>query len=363
MSNLSDRKWGEFFIGGENGVFEISSSSSGIDKNKLELNETNDVVFTPYVTRTDVSNGIKQFILEKQKECYELDAGNVITIGLDTQTVFFQTHKFYTGQNIQVLRHEKLNKYSAQFLIPLLKVQMEKFNWGGNGATLGRLFRTKIMLPIDKKRTPDWLFMEQYAKTVFEKKKQEYIEYSKKNLKVIEFKEIESLDKKEWDEFFIEDIAIIKSGTRLTKADMTDGVKPFIGSTDSNNGITEYVSNTNDSEDSNVLGVNYNGSVVENFYHSYKAIFSDDVKRLSFKDVKGNKYLYLFLKNSILKQKSKYQYAYKFNGRRLKRQKIMLPVSDDGKPDYKYMEQYIKNLEYKKRKQYLDFKFPSMIKS
>ena len=51
----------------------------------------------------------------------------------------------------------------------------------------------------------------------------------------------------EWHEFFIEDIAETKSGVRLTKADMTTGVKPFIGSTDSNNGITNFVSDSKSS--------------------------------------------------------------------------------------------------------------------
>lgn len=32
---------------------------------------------------------------------YKVDEGNVITIGLDTQTVFYQPASFYTGQNIQ----------------------------------------------------------------------------------------------------------------------------------------------------------------------------------------------------------------------------------------------------------------------
>lgn len=101
--------------------------------------------------------------------------------------------------------------------------------------------------------------------------------------------------------------------------------------------------------------MNYNGSVVENFYHPYVAIFSDDVKRLSLKDIKGEKHHYLFLKTEILKQKSKYQYAYKFNEKRMKRQKIMLPVNDEGAPDYEYMKQYMINLEYKKRKEFIDF--------
>ena len=101
------------------------------------------------------------------------------------------------------------------------------------------------------------------------------------------------LHDREWKEFRICDIFIIKAGKRLTKSDMASGNKPFIGATDNNNGITEFVSNTNISEDCNVLGVNYNGSVVENFYHPYTCIFSDDVKRFQTKQVQGNKYIYL----------------------------------------------------------------------
>lgn len=163
-----------------------------------------------------------------------------------------------------------------------------------------------------------------------------------------------SLEEVEWHEFFIEDIAVIKSGVRLTKANMSPGFKPFIGSTDSNNGITNFVSDTNRSEDSNVLGVNYNGSVVENFYHPYTAIFSDDVKRLSLKHVKGNKYHYLSLKNSILKQKSKYQYGYKFNEKRLSRQKIMLPSLNESEPNWQFMEDYTKALTDKKKATYIE---------
>ena len=81
------------------------------------------------------------------------------------------------------------------------------------------------------------------------------------------------LHDREWKEFRICDIFIIKAGKRLTKTDMTSGNKPFIGATDNNNGITEFVSNTNVSEDCNVLGVNYNGSVVENFITHILAFF------------------------------------------------------------------------------------------
>lgn len=121
---------------------------------------------------------------------------------------------------------------------------------------------------------------------------------------------------------------------------------PFIGATDSNNEITNFVSNTNASFDKNVFGVNYNGSVVENFYHPYECIFSDDVKRISFKDDEGqNKYCYLFLKQMILKQKEKYRYAYKFNGDRMARQKIMMPVDEESRINYRAVENYMKAKE------------------
>ncbi|OYD40732.1 hypothetical protein CHT99_17150 [Sphingobacterium cellulitidis] len=97
-----------------------------MDKNKL----VNVIGNIPYITRTETLNGIGSFIGE-QSEKYELEEGNTITIGLDTQTVFYQRSKFYTGQNIQILSFKGINIYTSLFIIPSLKIQLLKFNWGG----------------------------------------------------------------------------------------------------------------------------------------------------------------------------------------------------------------------------------------
>lgn len=148
-----------------------------------------------------------------------------------------------------------------------------------------------------------------------------------------------------WKAFEINELFNILPGKRLTKENMKEGNLPFIGSTDSNNGITAFCGNINESLDENVLGVNYNGSVVENFYHPYKAIFSDDVKRLHLKNIDNNLYICLFVKAAILKQKRKFEYGYKFNGRRMEKQSILLPATSDGSPDYAYMEEYMRSVE------------------
>ena len=149
-----------------------------------------------------------------------------------------------------------------------------------------------------------------------------------------------------WKEFFLEDVAIIKNGVRLTKADMNIGDIPFIGASESNNGVTAFTSTINNSYDRNVLGVNYNGSVGFSFYHPYDAIFSDDVKRVIWKDQKrNNKYTLLFLSTIIGQQKDKYAYGYKFNGQRMKRQKVLLPVNAENEINWSYMEDYMRGLE------------------
>ncbi|QDW96764.1 hypothetical protein DWB88_09195 [Staphylococcus warneri] len=198
--------------------------------------------------------------------------------------------------------------------------------------------KSKILLPVDDQCNPDYGFMEQYVKEKYFNLKSQIKE--KQKHEITDWRELDEVD---WDNYFIESLFQIKSGKRLTKKEFTIGKTPFIGSSDHNNGITNFVDNRNSSEDFNVLGVNYNGSVVENFYHPYTALFSDDVKRLSLKS-KGNKYKYLFIKNMILKQKEKYQYGYKFNGERMKKQIIKLP-SFQNQPDYDFMEQYMKRKE------------------
>ena len=200
----------------------------------------------------------------------------------------------------------------------------------------GRLKRQKIMLPVSGDEI-NYKYMENFVKNIEQKQIKNILKY------LDEYIMYNYFDKVDWKEFFLDEICNIRSGVRLTKVNMNEGKMPFIGATDSNNGITNFVSNTNKSLDENVLGVNYNGSVVENFYRPYECIFSDDVKRISFKDDEGqNKYCYLFLKQMILEQKEKYRYAYKFNGDRMARQKIMMPVDENNAINYVAIEKFIK---------------------
>ncbi|MDV2428189.1 restriction endonuclease subunit S [Corynebacterium tuberculostearicum] len=120
-----------------------------------------------FVSRTEMNNGIDGFCGQQQKKP---EAENAITIALDTQVVKYQPVKFYTSQNIQVIRDDHLNEFNAIVICTLIKQQMVKFSWGGNGATLGRLTKTRIMIPVltaaDGTVTPNWEGMTQLGRAL-----------------------------------------------------------------------------------------------------------------------------------------------------------------------------------------------------
>lgn len=340
--NLKDREWGVFFL---DDLFDIYSTSSSIDRNKLNAKSGR----FPYITRTDKNNGYDDFV-QTQAEKYRIDKANVITVGLDTQTVFYQPYPFYTGQNIQILSSEKLNKHIALYLVPLISIQMSKYNWGGNGATLSRLKRSKILLPITPQAKPDYPFMEAFMRQKEEEKKEAYKSFIMKRLSSNNNETIIPLSEKEWGEFFIEDIATIISGRDIYEIERIEGGIPYVSATALNNGIGYMVGNKNDTFESSCLSVNRNGSVGYSFYHPYKALFSNDCRKLRLN--KPSKYIGLFIANQITAQRGKYGYGYKMGTARLTRQKIMLPIGSTGRPDYQYMEQYMKSQENRKLKDY-----------
>jgi hypothetical protein len=137
----------------------MRATAAWYDRSKLNM--TGKATF-PFVSRTAQDNGIVDFCPRQLKDP---EPGNAITIGLDTQTIAYQPAPFYTSQNIQVLRHELLNVDSGLILVTVIRQQMSRFGWGGNGATLGRLRKSRIMVPVtahaqgDDEPLVDWAGM------------------------------------------------------------------------------------------------------------------------------------------------------------------------------------------------------------
>ena len=266
-------------------------------------------------------------------------------------SAFFHSYEFVASDHITKLKREGLNKYAYLFMIPIINRLSEKYGFNRE-INDERIKREKIILPANEDGQPDFAFMSLFMQQVEQDILGTTLRYFADKQQITP---PHANNEVNWQVFLIRDILTISAGKRLTKADMQIGNRPFIGATDNyiNNGITEWVNNTNESIDQNLLGVNYNGSVGEVFYHPYECIFSDDVKRLHLKKQLDSKYILLFIKTAIVQQKIKYAYGYKFNEQRMLKQPIMLPCTPEGTPDWQYMESYMRHIESQQIVKYL----------
>lgn len=127
---------------------------------------------------------------------------------------------------------------------------------------------------------------------------------------------------------------------------METGDYAYIGATDSNNGVTAYIGNTEHIHSGNKITVSYNGSIAEAFYQSDDFWATDDVNVLSLKNHQLNKYIAVFLITLIEKEKYRFNYGRKWKKDIMQQSIIKLPIQSNGSPDWEFMENYIKSLPY-----------------
>jgi hypothetical protein len=171
---------------------------------------------------------------------------------------------------------------------------------------------------------------------------------------------IESLDKKSWKTFKIEEIfetfkgsngIQTHTGAYIPKKNLLDGNTPRITVRDTNNGVDGFY-NSNDKNYrafENFISVSFLGSV---FYHPYKASLDMKVHALILKDHTMNKYIAEFLKVMIKMNTQHSSYGNQLSSTDLPNMRILLPINEGGVPDWKYMESFSKNIIDNKMKKY-----------
>ena len=165
-----------------------------------------------------------------------------------------------------------------------------------------------------------------------------------------------------WKKFKFTDVFEIKKGFYNKKPEVSSGIDiPFLGATDSNNGVTGYYSvedielasrTGNDiNEDinkkifpGNSVCVTNNGSVGFAYYQPKPFTCSHDVNPLYRIDGEFNQYTGLFVASIIMKDKYRWGYGRKWRPERMIESEIFLPSTENGKPDWEWMETYIKTL-------------------
>lgn len=302
----------------------------------------------PYVSSRSLNNGVDGFIgnddkVRKFKN--NLTLANSGSVG----SCFYHHYEYIASDHVTSLTLENADKYIYLFMATIVKRLEEKYSF--NREVNDKRIRTeKLILPVDENGKPHWDYMSKFMQKIEAKKPLNIYIYE---LAVLRCLQLQSLEEKEWKEFWLEDIVSIESGIDIYARERIDGATPYVTATAQNNGIGYFVDNKNKTIEEKCISVNRNGSVGNAFYHDYPALFGNDTRKLIPKC--RNKYISLFLTRVITNQKEKYGYGYKMGTARLKRQKILLPVNIEGKPDYSYMKEYMKIKEIEKQYKILEY--------
>lgn len=347
MMRLSDREWKPIAI--------IKIFDELVPGKGKGLNHLRQVKYgIPYIGATNRNNGVLCFVEKNDYSCKMIQAGNCIGFikngdGSAGYAIYKQT-PFISTSDVIYGYAKWLNLYTGLFFVAAQDLIENKYSHGYK-RNAQHLRGDRVMLPVSEDGTPDYLFMEDYMKEMMSKKFSQYKTYAPKAFEecMIDFRS------KKWEPFPVPDIfEEIQRGKRLKNADHIAGIVPYVSSTALNNGVDDFIVDTEGTRVfSDCISLANSGSVGSAFYEPFRFVASDHITHLSCTN--ANMYIYLFLISVIKAQKSNFNFNREINDQRIKRMRIMLPVDGDGNPDYAFMEQYGKMLVAKKYKQYFDY--------
>lgn len=324
--------WKYFNIGD---YFDIHPTKAYTGLSNKDLNDGGE---TPFVVNSAANNGIGGFSTKPATE-----KGNIITFSDTTEgnTFFYQPHDFIGFSHVQGM-YEKNHAWTRNqllFLVSVLKFTCVGRYTYGRKMTREHIAASSVLLPSDEYGLPDWQWMELYIDSLHSEP-----------LTTQNDAHVASFDTTVWKWFQLggeDGLFDIRKGKRLTSEDQTDGNTPYIGAIDSNNGVSNLIGQSPIHE-GNTISLSYNGSVGEAFYQPLPYWATDDVNALYLRPENGTlcPATGLFICSVLKHDKYRYSYGRKWTLDNMNDTKIKLPATPDGKPDWQWMEDYIKSLPY-----------------
>ena len=378
--NVKEIRLGDLFV---------ISNSKGVNANQVKFGGS-----YPYVTRTEKDNGIAGYIYADNLD--KINPANTISFGQDTWTLFYQSEPYFTGNRVKILKLKdenfKLTEEVALYLITAMKKVLVGLTWGTSKNEVNFENRT-ICLPVTSSGEIDWQYMQERIAELEQERIAELEHYlvasglndyelTEEDKSILATELFNSDDatelpsengcRKEARKFKISDVFDLCKGKRLIKSEHIYGNTPFIGSTDSNNGVTGYIGQE-PIFSGNAITISYNGSVGQVFYQENDFWASDDINVLYLKNHVLNALLYGYLSGALKKAGSKFSYSYKWNLKRMKETLITLPIQTNADhtpiidpentyhpegyiPDWSFMEKYIRAVEKIVIKDVVDWK-------
>ena len=338
MAAVDVGQWVEFRVGD---LFEIEK----VHGKPLSDYTDGDI---PYVTGSEGSNGVIGFVSAPIEAISE---GNCIAVDPIKGFAMYQPDDFvgrgFSGASINLLRSDKLTENVGLFICPVIEQVTMRDAAYTDLFGVARLAKAEIALPATNDGQPDWAYMEAYMGSVMEQQVAVVDALSRMAT------EKRPVDVGSWVEFdLVGEDGIFKDyerGKVSVARDLDDGNTPYVGAVfpKNNNGVQRYVSPKSDDQvtKGNCLVMVCDGAAIGcNMYQP-----SDFVGTTNLKIVRNehlNELTGLFLASALdaSARRSGYSYFWKRNDENIRKEKIKLPATPNGEPDWAFMEEYMRKV-------------------
>ena len=167
--------------------------------------------------------------------------------------------------------------------------------------------------------------------------------------KLLPLTESPPLNEKIWRSFRLLDYFDFIKGNQKDMTLLIEGDVPIVSAKNNNNGYKMFV----DAEGQkifkgNFLTINNNGDGGAGIaYYQPADVLLDNHVTALYPKIEMSRETMLFISRSITIQREKFGYGYTLSNKRLNIFRLMLPVTEDGLPDFDYMENYVRAIEEK----------------
>ena len=294
-----------------------------------------------FVSRTESNNGVSAYV--KRVQGVEPQPKDTITVagGGSVLATFLQTQPFYSGRDLYLLYpKEEISRKSKLFLVTIIKANKYRYNYGRQANVTLPLLR--LCLPATPDGKPDWQWMESYIDSLHSKPLG-----TSNGVRASS----DAFDSQLWGEFCAEDLfdsiykVVSYDDSELERVDVwSEDAIPYVTRTDLDNSVKSLVLSTGlaNIEAGNAIVIGDTTSTIS--YQPGPFVAGEHI--IAARSDRMNKYTGLFVTCLLRQERYRYSYgrAYKLDS--IRNTRLRLPVTSDGKPDWQWMENYIKSLPY-----------------
>ena len=341
MKKIDTSRWKTFVVGE---LFPSSVKPPVLHARQVV--ETDDGIH--YVVRTKFNNGIKCRV-RPVPDVTPSPAG-VITWGAENAAFFYQAEEFLSGRDIYYVDTRAYSATTCMFLATCLQTVAHKYPYN-YGLFPDMLKEEQISLPVDASGKPDWAYMDEYMSAVIKES-----EASLESLRQADEKK-HTLDVHEWQKFIIGDLfeklqLDVKKENFNKTYDVSDERTeefnlPLVNAKHGNNGIMYYGREADFETAEMTIDIVQNGAIATGdvYAQPQKTGVLWDAYLIKPKAKIDSAATLMFLASVLEKAiKDKFSYNDKCVWDKVKLLSVTLPCTYDGKPDWAYMDKYMRTI-------------------